>query len=81
MNAPHKSTYTVKVKIEDNFQGYGKCYVARDEKRDWRTFAKLKNVPDDITPESLVAGWMYHADEVESVSVVNGVITAIIREW
>jgi len=81
MTAPHKSTYPVTVTIEENFQSRGPCYVARDASGTWRTYAKVKDTQPGLSPDQLVGGWMYHADEVESVSVVDGVITAIIREW
>jgi hypothetical protein len=78
---PHKTTYTVTVKIEDNFQSRGPCYVARDASGTWRTYAKIKDITSELSPDQLVGGWMFHADEVESVSVIDDVITAVIREW
>ena len=90
---PHKSTYTVTVKIEDGFTSEGPChtkgkpqayYVARDAQRNWRTYWKVSRAnamyPDGITPSQLIEG-LFHADEVESFTETNGIITAIIRQW
>jgi hypothetical protein len=82
MTAPHKATYSVTVKIEPTFELNQKpTWVARDQKGNWRSYWSVDRAGEDITPEQLVSGGMFHAEEVESVSVVDGVITAIIREW
>ena len=82
--APHKSTYTVTVKIEDDFQSNGPHYVARDAQRNWRTYWKVSRAkamyPDGITPSQLIES-LFHADEVESFTETNGIITAVIRQW
>jgi hypothetical protein len=36
--------------------------------------------PDGITPSQLIEG-LFHADEVESFTENNGIVTAVIRQW
>jgi len=66
-------TYTVTVRTEENFQGNGPCYVARDENRNWHNFGKVSRSPG-LTGEDL-AKWLYHPEDVVSVTVSGNITT------
>ncbi len=84
MQRPHKSTYTVTIRIENNFHSDGEHYVARDSQQNWRAYWKCsrvkKDYPNGLTAEQLVCG-LFHADEIESFREESGVICAVIRQW
>jgi len=71
MNQPE--TYTVTVRTEENFQGNGPCYVARDKNRDWHNFGKVSRAPGLTGLE--LAQWLYHPEDVVSVSVSGNITT------
>lgn len=53
-------------------------FVARDDNGDWRAYGRCDLCLSDTGRE--LAESIFHVDEIESVDVVDGVTTAVIRE-
>jgi hypothetical protein len=69
--------YQVTIRLESQFASHGSCWVARDEKRDWRCYCKehFANTAAESAP------MMFHADEIVSVEDKGDSAVVVIKGY